>query len=75
MGANSSGEWGIFQDDGMIDGGFASQSAAQRALDLDYSEDGAHVAEVCSEHPEHEAESCDLCIAIEMSDEEDLVRQ
>jgi hypothetical protein len=68
MGANASGEWGIFQDDGMIDGGFMSRAAAQRALDLDYAEDDAHVAEICSEHPEHEAESCELCIAIEASD-------
>lgn len=59
--ANAGGTWGIFQDDGKIDGGFGSREAAQKALDLDYAEDEAHVAEECSEHPEHEAETCEAC--------------
>ncbi len=56
-------EYGIFTDDGLIEGGFYSEKSAQKALDLDYAEDEAHVAEICHDHPEHEADTCEECNA------------
>lgn len=55
-------EWGIFNDEGMLEGGFVSQVEAQLVLERDYAEDDAHVAEECRDHAEHEAETCEPCI-------------
>ncbi len=60
--SNCSGEHGLFNDEGLVEGGFASAGEATAALLERYvAADELRVAPCCSEHPEHEAESCEEC--------------
>lgn len=69
-------EFGIFSDDGLLEGGFYSEEHAERIRERDYDEDDAHVAECCHDHPEHERATCECCdvddepAERDMSDEE-----
>jgi hypothetical protein len=64
-------EYGIFNDEGCVEGGFASEAEAKAAIEDRYSdEDDLHVAEACHNHPEHEKESCEDCEADD-EDEDD----
>lgn len=59
-------EFGVFSDEGKIDGGFYSFEEAQNALESLYAEeDDVHVGECCHDHPEHEKDTCELCNAEE----------
>lgn len=58
-------EYGIFSDEGLLEGGFITVEAAQKVATTTYAEDGVHVAEVCPEHEEQEREHCEECSADE----------
>lgn len=53
-------EWGIFNDEGLLEGGFHTEDEAFVAAESDYSpDDGVYVAEVCPSCREAEARHCD----------------
>lgn len=54
-------EYGIFSDEGLIEGGFYSRAAAAAALAARYQPDDGDVRRCCRDHPEHEADSCEEC--------------
>lgn len=55
-------EFGIFSDEGLLEGGFCSNEEADRAIASRYSEeDGVHAGEICGDHPEHEVSTCEEC--------------
>ena len=54
-------EYAIFNDEGLLESDFASQEEATHTLQDYDPEDGAYVAKVCTDHPEHEAATCELC--------------
>ena len=59
-------EFGIFAEDGLLEGGFFSAEDAQKVLDGCYSpDDEAHVGACCHDHPQHEAATCEECNAEE----------
>lgn len=54
-------EYGIFSDEGLIEGGFCSRAEATAALAARYQPDDGDVRRCCHDHPEHEADSCEEC--------------
>lgn len=55
-------EYGIFCDEGLLEGGFFGIDSAERALAERYeSADEAWVARICPDHAEQEQEHCELC--------------
>lgn len=60
-------EFGIFNDEGLLEDGFFSEEEARNALHIEtggrYDEDEhAHVAEICHDHPENERDNCEDCV-------------
>jgi len=53
-------EFGIFDDSGLLEGGFYTREAAMSAMSR-YAEDGAHVGIICPEHEEQEQDYCEEC--------------
>jgi len=65
-------EYGIFGDEGKLEGDFYSREEAERALADRYSaEDGEHVGECCHDHPDHEAATCEECNADDDGEDEE----
>jgi len=65
-----SDEFGIFNDEGCVEGGFYSRDEAEAARTVRYAEDDdCHVSRCCPEHPEEEAETCENCMGDEEDDE------
>jgi hypothetical protein len=59
-------EYGIFNNEGKIEGDFYSFESAVKAMAERYPEgDEVYVAECCPDHPEHERASCEECNADE----------
>lgn len=59
-------EYGLFNDEGLMESNFYSVEEAQWALVNRYNkEDCLHVAQVCEEHREHEHDACEECYADE----------
>lgn len=56
-------EYGIFNDEGKIEGDYYSREEAEAACARYPEEEGAVVQECCPEHPEHARESCEECNA------------
>ena len=55
-------EWGIFSDEGLIEGEFYSkEDAEQAALKYD-KEDEIYVSEICPYHRDNERNSCEKCL-------------
>ena len=59
-------EYGVFNSEGLIEGGFYSEEFANQALE-DYINDGEdpddiHIARICEYHEEQEADSCSECL-------------
>lgn len=54
-------EFGIFNDEGMIEGDFSSRADAEIVAQRDYYEDDVTIHEICHDHPEHARESCEDC--------------
>jgi hypothetical protein len=66
-------EFGVFNDEGMVQGDFATRESAERAMaehpDFAGAEPGEFwVAEVCHDHEGHEHANCEEC-ASETGDE------
>jgi hypothetical protein len=58
--------FGLFNDEGCVEGDFSTEAEAVARLaqyeeDLGDSDHGLWVAEQCPDHPEHEKNSCELC--------------
>lgn len=63
-------EFGIFNDEGCIEGGMFSRAEAEaRLVEMGDEGEGCHVAECCIEHPESEREHCEECNAEEAEEE------
>ena len=55
-------EYGIFNDEGLIEGLMFSDDEANMTLKQNYSaDDNCHVAIICPDHPNHEKEHCETC--------------
>lgn len=55
-------EWGLFNDEGLVEGEFRSKEEAFDAMTSGYDpEDGLTVEEVCPDHPEEPRQSCEEC--------------
>lgn len=69
--ATSSGEFGIFSDEGQLEGSFFSRTDAELALVARYSpeDDNAYVAECYPDRPEEEREGCRECPTEDADDE------
>ena len=55
-------EWGIFNEDGLIEGQFSSRAAAEQIAERDYPEDG-RVFKVCPDHADQRRDHCEECNA------------
>ena len=58
-------EYGIFNDEGLIEDGFIDPESAEEHARLHYAEDDVHVAAICHDHPDQEADNCEECNAEE----------
>lgn len=56
-------EYGIFNDEGLIEDGFFSYEEASFVADGYDKDENAHVLEICPDHPEHANSSCEECNA------------
>lgn len=55
-------EFGIFNDEGLVEGEFYSEAEAQDAARRRYAdEDMLVIAPVCGDHHEHQARDCEAC--------------
>jgi hypothetical protein len=64
-------EYGLFSDEGIVEGGFYSVAEAQAAIAERYdADDGLEVEEVCPEHPDHPRCGCEKCDAEEVAEDE-----
>jgi hypothetical protein len=62
-------EFGIFNDEGLLESDFYSREAAEKRLAEEYAEEGAWVGVVCPTHREEEAEHCSECEAEDAEEE------
>lgn len=53
--------YGIFSDEGLLEGDFLTAEDAQRTLDKSYADDDARVAPICEYHEDQEAGNCESC--------------
>ncbi len=53
--------YGIFNDEGLLEGDFASLKEAQDVAEEYDDEDDVHVAECCPDHPKEERATCEAC--------------
>lgn len=64
--------YGLFNDEGLVEGGFGSVQEAEQARDDNYEpEDELSVHELCSEHPDHAKVGCELCESEEEDENQD----
>jgi hypothetical protein len=55
-------EYGIFSDEGLLEGQFYDLwKAEERLLGYYHPDDGAYVAVICPDHPEQEELGCEEC--------------
>lgn len=54
-------EFGIFTDEGMIEGGFWTREEARQIARERFPEENCWVATVCHDHEGQEAENCEEC--------------
>lgn len=55
-------EYGIFNDEGLVEGGFFERSEAEKRLSAYSPDDGCEVHEICLDHegqPRHGCAECD----------------
>jgi len=64
-------EYGIFNDEGLLEGQFYDIAKAEAKLASDYNEDDAYVAAVCPYHSGEEAGHCQSCAQEECDEEAD----
>jgi hypothetical protein len=58
-------DYGIFNDDGLIDGPYHSEKEAMEVAKAYDADEGAHVLRLCHDHPEHADLCCEVCHAEE----------
>lgn len=63
--------YGIFNDEGLLEGDFLTAEDAERERVKTYSEDDAHVAVVCPDHEDQEYDSCESCDTEEDEDSDE----
>jgi hypothetical protein len=55
-------QFGIFNDEGIIEDGFSTRAAAEKVLRAEYADEThAEVCEICPDHPEQRKDSCEEC--------------
>ena len=55
-------EYGIFNDEGLLEGQFYSRSEAQFSKETRYiEEDESYISFVCPYHPEQPKDHCEIC--------------
>ena len=66
-------EYGIFNDEGMIDGPFYSKGEAEKVMAELVAQDEPNltVSEICPDHAEQDRYSCEECEAEELEETED----
>jgi hypothetical protein len=65
-------EFGIFNDEGKVEGDFCSMAEAQAPIDADpETYEGCYAAECCHDHPEYEKDNCEDCNAAAAAEEEE----
>ncbi|MBY0525567.1 MAG: hypothetical protein K2R98_19335 [Gemmataceae bacterium] len=63
-------EYGLFSDEGLIEGNFYSLEEATEALAKSDPDDELQVFEICPEHPDQTRNHCEECDAEEEGDED-----
>jgi hypothetical protein len=53
--------FGLFNDEGLVEGEFETHEEATNALNRYSEEDDLHVSEICPDHPGQERDNCELC--------------
>ena len=56
-------EYGIFNDEGLLEGDFYSEASATAMMNCYYADDDAHVSAICPDHQGHEKDFCEECNA------------
>lgn len=57
-------EWGLFNDEGLVEGGFSSETEAEACRITMYDEeDELEALAICPEHPDHALVGCEECEA------------
>ena len=54
-------EYGIFSDEGLVEGGFFTRLDAETAAHVKYDLDGVTVHEICPDHEDQPADACEDC--------------
>ncbi len=58
-------EFGVFNDEGMIDGGFLTLAEAEKRIQDEYPEDDCEALEMCEQHHGEPNISCEECLTEE----------
>ncbi len=64
-------EFGIFTDEGLLEGDCYSAEEAEAVRVKRYAEEDAHVAPICEYHPGQESTTCEGCLIEEEEDQEE----
>ncbi len=65
-------EYGLFNDEGLVEGQFYSQEEAIKARDERYTDDDdLEVLEICPDHPEYARLGCEECDRDDENEEEE----
>jgi hypothetical protein len=60
--------FGLFNDEGMVEGDFVTKAAAEAAIVDRYDpEDELEACECCGDHPEQRADYCEACTTAEVA--------
>jgi hypothetical protein len=62
-------EFGIFNDEGLLEGGFTEKQTAYNTMASKYADDKwVYVAEICPDHEEQDREHCEVCAETESTE-------
>jgi len=64
-------EYGVFNEEGMIDGPFYTHESAVVVCKSYDDEEAAYVAEICPTHEEQEYDTCEYCYDEDNEDEDE----
>lgn len=54
-------EFGIFTDEGLVEGGFYSEAEADAYADTWYRHEDVFIDRICPDHPEQSKNTCEEC--------------
>ena len=63
--------YGIFDDEGLLEGDFSTREEAEHEMAVCYPEDDAHVALICPDHEDQEHGNCESCDTEEDEDSDE----